>query len=86
MSSYTFEIFLVEKYGSSALKCRIGRLHTMSDKLFMFKSKIYMKKPQNLSESNISGYPARLSTSYIYIQAFEATRRFLETLKIAGDS
>ena len=66
MSSYTFEIFLVEKYGSSALKCRIGRLHTMPDKFFMFKSKIYMKKLQNDLGSNISGYPARLSTSYIY--------------------
>ena len=42
MSSYTFKTFLVEKYGSSGLKCRIGRLHTMSDKFFMFKSKIYM--------------------------------------------
>ena len=65
MSSYTFEKVLVEKYGSSALKCRIGRLHTMSDKFFMFKSKIYMKKPQNYVGSVFSGYPARLSTSYI---------------------
>ena len=66
MSSYTFETFLVEKYGSSALKCRIGRLHTMSDKFFMFKSKIYMKNHQNPVGSKISGYPARLSTSFIF--------------------
>ena len=27
MSSYTLKKFLVEKYGSSASKCRVGRLH-----------------------------------------------------------
>ena len=67
MSSYTFEIFWVEKYGSSALKCRVGRLHTTLSKFFTFKSKIYMKKPQNVAECNISGYPDGLSTSNIYV-------------------
>ena len=66
MSSYTLQKFSVEKYGSSALKCRVGRLHTILSNCFTFKSRIYMKKPQNPVGSNISGYPARLSTSYIY--------------------
>ena len=34
---------------STHQECRIGRLHTMSDKLFMFKSKIYMEKPQKVA-------------------------------------
>ena len=66
MSSYSFKNFLAEKYASSALKCRIGRPHTMPDKVFTVKSEIYMEKLQNLSECPLSGYPARLSTSYIY--------------------
>ena len=65
MSSYTLEKFLVEKYGSSALKCRVGRLHTTLSKFFTFKSRIYMKKPQNYLGSPFSGYPDRLSTSYM---------------------
>ena len=68
MSSYSFKNFLAEKYASSALKCRIGRPHTMPDKVFTVKSKIYMEKLQNLSECPLSGYPARLSTSYIYMR------------------
>ena len=65
MSSYTLQKFSVEKYGSSALKCRVGRLHTILSNCFTFKSRIYMKMHQNVAWSNISGYPARLSTSYI---------------------
>ena len=66
MSSYTFKIFLAEKYAFSALKCRIGRLHTRPEKIFRFKSEIYMEKHQKYLGSNKTGYPARLSTSYIY--------------------
>ena len=70
-----FRNFLVEKYGSSASKCRIGCLHTTLNKFFTFKSKIYMKKPQNVAECPLSGYPARLSTSYIY----EASKHHLSS-------
>ena len=66
MSSYTLQKFSVEKYGSSALKCRVGRLHTILSNCFTFKSRIYMQKPQNAVGSVFSGYPARLSTSYPY--------------------
>ena len=53
MSSYTFENFLAEKYESSALKCRVGRLNTMPEKIFTFKSEIYMEKHQNDLGSDI---------------------------------
>ena len=76
MSSYTLQKFSVEKYGSSALKCRVGRLHTILSNCFTFKSRIYMQKPQNAVGSNISGYPARLSTSYIY-SMFKISHRSL---------
>ena len=66
MSSYTFKNFLAEKYESSALKCCVGRLHTMPENIFTFKSEIYMKKHQNYLRSPLFGYPAPLSTSYIY--------------------
>ena len=66
MSSYTFKNFLAEKYAFSALKCRVGRLHTIPEKIFTSKSEIYMEKHQKGGECIISGYPARLSTSYIY--------------------
>ena len=69
MSSYTLQKFSVEKYGSSALKCRVGRLHTILSNCFTFKSRIYMQKPQNAVGSVFSGYPARLSTSYISFES-----------------
>ena len=53
MSSYTFKNFLVEKYGSSASKFRVGRLHTMPDDIFTFKSEIYMEMHQNDLGSDI---------------------------------
>ena len=68
MSSYTFKNFLAEKYESSALKCRVGRLHTMPEKIFTFKSEIYMEKHQNYLRSPLSGQPDGLSTSYIYVE------------------
>jgi len=55
MSSYSFKTILAEKYASSALKCRIGRPHTMPGKVFTVKSEIYMEKLQNLASSNKTG-------------------------------
>ena len=62
-----FQNFFTEKYGSSALKCCVGRLHARSDKIFTSKSKIYMESHQNVLGSNKTGYPDGLSTSYLYI-------------------
>ena len=84
MSSYTLQKFLVEKYGSSALKCRVGRLHTMLSNYFMFKSRIYMKKNQNLGWSLFSGYPARLSTSYISVGMWIITSTWKEQKRITN--
>ena len=82
MSSYTFKNFLAEKYETSALKCRVGRLHTMPEKIFTFKGEIYMEKHQNHVGSNKTGYPDGLSTSYIYttlMKFFEVLRKQRKT-------